>query len=87
MEKCGIDFKGKPIDPELLTKVERLWRYQFGGMPVHEMTCGSENCRESLCVGLQKESIFLFCKKCGYVQDWIPESLWAYFMITLSEDT
>lgn len=79
MERCDIDSEGKPIDQGLLYKVERLWRYQFGGMPVHEMTCGSDNCRETLCVGLQKDGVFLFCKKCGYVQDWIPTSIWAYF--------
>jgi len=71
-------LKGKPIDQKLLAQVEGVWKYQFSGMPVHELTCGSDDCREVLCVGLQEDNVFLFCKNCGYVQDWIPEVIFRF---------
>lgn len=56
----------------LLDKARKVWNWQYGKFPVHELTCGNDNCRAVLAVGIKEDDLFLVCLKCGYVQDWIP---------------
>lgn len=62
----------------LMKTAERVWRWQYNGLdfPVHEMTCGGtiegEDCRSVLSVGIEEDKVFMFCRICGYIQDWIP---------------
>jgi hypothetical protein len=64
-------------DPsELLQKVAKLWQWQYS-LPVHELTCGSAECGQTLAIGIDGDSVFLVCRECGYTQEHIPDIVFA----------
>lgn len=68
-------------------KIDAIIKWQTDEK-VHPMTCrckaehNNEKKFEIVGIRLDNKHIFIECTKCGTVQDWIPESVYNYYIQT-----